>query len=50
MSNGEDKNYDYWKEIKNMGYGSWDSVSYTTYANTTGRSVNSAGNLSSNNT
>lgn len=31
-----------------MGYGSWDSVSYTTYANTTGRSVNSAGNLSSN--
>lgn len=31
-----------------MGYGSWDSVSYTTYANTTGRSVTSAGNLSSN--
>lgn len=31
-----------------MGYGNWDAVSYTTYANNTGRSVTSTGNLSSN--
>lgn len=30
-----------------MGYGSWDSVSYASYANNTGRSVTSTGNLSS---
>lgn len=30
-----------------MGYGSWDSVSYTSYAYNTGRSVTSTGNLSS---
>ena len=30
-----------------MGYGSWDSVSYTSYACNTGRSVTSTGNLSS---
>lgn len=30
-----------------MGYGSWDSVSYTTYAKNTGRSVATSGNLAS---